>query len=102
MSRSGKAGRGEGGREGPEDALAAVGPFLGLGLTFAMAVAFFFYVGWQVDRRVGSTPLFAIIGAFVGAAGGFYYIVRHVSQASVPGEKPGGEADGEGQGGAGR
>jgi F0F1-type ATP synthase assembly protein I len=76
-----------------------VGPFLGLGLTFAMAVAFFFYVGWQVDRRVGSTPVFAVLGAFVGAAGGFYYIVRHVSQASVPGEKPDEPGDGDSRGG---
>jgi F0F1-type ATP synthase assembly protein I len=96
MSRTGKGGD-EGGREGPEDALAAVGPFLGLGLTFAMAVAFFFYLGWQVDRRVGSTPLFAILGAFVGAAGGFYYIVRHVSQARVPGENPDVEGAGDRQ-----
>jgi F0F1-type ATP synthase assembly protein I len=83
MSRSGKAGRDEEGPERPET-FAAMGPFLGHGLTFAMAVGLFFFVGWRVDQWVGSTPLFTIVGAFVGAGGGFYHIVRQVSRATPP------------------
>jgi F0F1-type ATP synthase assembly protein I len=86
MSRSGKAGREEGESE-RLDALAAMGPFLGHGLTFAMAVGFFFFVGWRVDRWLGSTPVFAILGAFVGAGGGFYHIVRQVSRATPPADR---------------
>ncbi len=75
--------------EGREEltALAAMGPFLGHGLTFAMAVAFFFFVGWRVDGWLGSTPIFSIVGAFVGAGGGFYHIIRRLSP-------PGGSGDG--------
>lgn len=64
------------------DGIAAVGPFLGHGLTLAMATAFFFFVGWVIDGRLGTTPILSILGALVGGAGGFYYLVRHL-QAST-------------------
>ena len=95
MRRSGKAG---GDEEGPEDALAAMGPFLGHGLTFAMAVGLFFFVGWRVDGWLGSTPLFSIVGAFVGAGGGFYHIVRQVSRVKPPADRDAGsDRDADGQ-----
>jgi F0F1-type ATP synthase assembly protein I len=67
--------------------MAAMGPFMGHGLTFAMAVGFFFFVGWRVDQWLGSTPLVSILGAFVGAGGGFYHIVRQVSRATPPADR---------------
>lgn len=78
----------------PEElsALAAVAPFMGYGITLAMATALFFFVGWRVDRWLGSTPIFSIVGAFVGAGGGFYYIVRQIGSVSGPHERPDGDA----------
>lgn len=73
--------------------LNAIAPFLGLGVTFAMAVGFFFFLGWKLDGWLGSTPLFSLVGGLVGAGGGFYYVVRHLSVAFEPGS---GAPEGEG------
>jgi F0F1-type ATP synthase assembly protein I len=70
--------------------LATVAPFMGYGVTLAMATALFFFVGWRVDRWLGSTPIFSIVGALTGAAGGFYYIVRQVGSMGTGSTRRGG------------
>jgi F0F1-type ATP synthase assembly protein I len=68
-------------KEGPEEEeamLVAMARLSGHGLTLAMAVGLFFLLGWWVDGRLGSRPLFAIVGALIGAAGGFYHILQHL------------------------
>ena len=64
--------------------LGAIAPFLGQGMTFAMAVGFFFFLGWKLDGWLGSTPLFSLLGGFVGAGGGSYHIIRQLTLASEP------------------
>lgn len=76
-------------------ALAALGPFLGHGLTFAMAATFFFFVGWRLDRWLGTTPVLSIVGAFVGAGGGSYYIVRKLAPTPESPNEGDGNADPE-------
>lgn len=44
---------------------------------FAAAVALFFGLGWVVDRWLGASPVFTVVGTFLGAAAGLYYLVRH-------------------------
>lgn len=80
-------------------ALATAAPFLGYGMTLAMATALFFFVGWRLDRWLGSTPIFSIIGAFVGAGGGFYYIVSQLGSVtrSPGGHDAGGAPKGNGE-----
>ncbi len=56
----------------------AAGQYAGLGLQFAMAVALFTWLGWIADNRLGWTPLLTIVGAFVGAGGGFYSMYRRL------------------------
>ncbi len=51
---------------------AAAGQYAGLGLQFAMAVGLFTWLGWIADNRLGWTPVLTIVGAFIGAGGGFY------------------------------
>lgn len=51
-----------------------------LGLTFAGAVALFFFIGYWLDGKWGTEPLFAIIGAFLGAVGGFINLIRVLNQ----------------------
>jgi F0F1-type ATP synthase assembly protein I len=58
--------------------LAAAGQYAGLGLQFAMAVGLFMWLGWVVDHRLGWTPVLTIVGAFVGAGGGFYSMYRRL------------------------
>ncbi|MGW8267239.1 MAG: AtpZ/AtpI family protein [Longimicrobiales bacterium] len=56
----------------------AAGQFTGYGLTLALSTLLFLLGGWWLDGKVGTTPLFTILGAFVGAAGGFYSLYHHV------------------------
>lgn len=53
-----------------------VGAYLGLGLTFALSTLLFAWLGSLLDRKIGSTPAFTLLGAFVGAGAGFYNLVR--------------------------
>jgi len=54
------------------------GRYLGNGLTWAASTGLFLFLGSRVDRWLGTTPLFMIVGAFVGAAAGFYSIYYHL------------------------
>ena len=58
---------------------AAAGQYTGLGLTWALSTLLFLLVGWWLDGITGTTPLFTILGAFVGAGAGFYSLYRHVA-----------------------
>jgi F0F1-type ATP synthase assembly protein I len=55
-------------------------------MTWALSTALFLYLGTWVDRWVGTESLFAIVGAFVGAAAGFYYMYYHL--VIEPRERP--------------
>jgi positive regulator of sigma E activity len=47
-------------------------------MTWALSTALFLYLGTWVDRWVGTETLFALLGAFIGAAAGFYYMYHHL------------------------
>ncbi len=55
-----------------------VGRYLHLGLTFTLSILLFLYVGYRLDGRLGTLPLFTLIGTFLGAGGGFLYIYREL------------------------
>ena len=50
----------------------------GQGLTLALATGLFLWVGWLLDNRLGTVPVFTVLGAFVGAAAGLYSLYHHV------------------------
>ena len=52
--------------------------YLGYGLTWALSTLLFLYFGTLADRWLGSKPALTLVGAFVGAAAGFYYMYRHL------------------------
>jgi F0F1-type ATP synthase assembly protein I len=56
----------------------AAGQYTGYGLTWALATGLFLACGWWLDGKVGTVPLFTIIGAFVGGGAGFYSLYRHI------------------------
>lgn len=58
--------------------LRAAGQYTGYGLTWALSTLLFLLGGWWLDEKVGTTPLFMILGAFVGAGAGFYSLYRHI------------------------
>jgi F0F1-type ATP synthase assembly protein I len=55
--------------------------FAGLGLQFAIAIVAFLYAGRWLDARLGTAPLFLILGVFVGAGGAFYSMYRRLTAA---------------------
>lgn len=72
---------------------AVAGEYMGYGLTWALSVLLFFLGGWWLDGKLGTEPLFMILGAFVGAAAGFYSLWHHVVEVPAgrdgPGDEPG-------------
>ena len=54
--------------------------YSGLGFTIAGSVLGMFFLGWWIDGMVGTRPLLAIVGAFIGMAGGFINLVRTLNQ----------------------
>lgn len=66
----------EGPDEGSPTAWTAVGQHAGYGLTIAASLGFFMGLGWWVDGRTGTTPLLTVLGALLGAGGGFYSMYR--------------------------
>lgn len=61
--------------------------YLGFGMTWALSTLLFLWLGTVLDKWLGTKPALTVIGAFVGAAAGFYYMYRHLVQ--VPKEKRG-------------
>jgi len=64
-------------KSGPGTA-AEASRYLGVGLTWALSTALFLYLGSVADRRLDTEPWLTLIGAFVGAVAGFWYMYRHL------------------------
>lgn len=60
--------------------------FAGMGLQLAASIFLFLYLGKWVDGKLGTEPAFLIVGVFVGAAAGFYAMIRALR--SVPRQAP--------------
>ena len=61
----------------------------GFGLQFAGSIILFVFAGQWLDRRLGTAPLFLIIGAFLGAAGSFYSMYRKLMASQKHDERRG-------------
>ncbi|HLB37697.1 MAG TPA: AtpZ/AtpI family protein [Gemmatimonadales bacterium] len=48
--------------------------YVGLGCTFAGGIVAFMAGGWALDRWLGLTPLFTLIGTLVGAVLSFLHV----------------------------
>lgn len=59
----------------------------GFGLQFAGSIILFVFAGQWLDRRLGTAPLFLIIGAFLGAGGSFYSMYRKLMASQKNDEK---------------
>ena len=55
--------------------------FAGIGFQFAGAILLFLFAGQWLDRRLGTTPLFLIVGVFLGAGAAFYGMYRRLMAA---------------------
>lgn len=52
-------------------------------MQFVVALLLFLYIGQWVDRRLGTAPVFLLIGIFVGAGGSFYAMYRKLMAAQA-------------------
>lgn len=57
---------------------------LGAGLTFAVVVALFALGGLWLDGRLGTRPLFVLVGILLGLVGGTIHLLRVVAPGSLP------------------
>ncbi len=62
---------GDGGQPNPAS-------YLGAGLTWALSTLLFLWLGSKADEWLGTRPWLTLVGAFVGAAAGFYYMIHHL------------------------
>ncbi|NQT34623.1 AtpZ/AtpI family protein [bacterium] len=58
-----------------------------LGLTLAASVLIFFFLGYWLDGKLGTEPLLALGGAFIGAAGGFINLIRTLTNLQKRSER---------------
>lgn len=61
--------------------------YLGVGLTWTLSTLLFLWLGSKADGWLGTEPWLTLVGAFVGAAAGFYYMIHHL--IVVPGRRSG-------------
>jgi F0F1-type ATP synthase assembly protein I len=57
-----------------------MGPYLGLGTQLALSIIVFLFIGRWVDGQLKTEPAFMLVGAFMGAVGGFYHLIKTVIQ----------------------
>lgn len=57
-----------------------VGAYLGLGTAFALVTAGLAALGQFIDRHIGTTPIFTLLGVFGGGSVGFYYVYRRAME----------------------
>jgi len=50
--------------------------YAGIGLQFAVSILVFLYAGQWLDRKFGTSPIFLMLGVFVGAGAAFYSMYR--------------------------
>jgi hypothetical protein len=52
--------------------------YLGYGATWALSTLLFLWLGTKADAWLGIAPALTLVGAFVGAAAGFYYMYSNL------------------------
>jgi F0F1-type ATP synthase assembly protein I len=65
-------------RSGQSNASADASRYIGTGLTWALSTLLFLYLGTLADEWLGTAPWLTLVGAFVGAAAGFWYMYYHL------------------------
>lgn len=71
-------------------AASQLGRYGGHGIALGLAVALFAWLGTLLDERLGTSPLFVLLGGAAGFAGGLYRLLRDLTgEAGEPGGSSG-------------
>lgn len=71
-----------------------VSRYLSAGLVWALSTLMFLFGGSWVDGKLGTAPWLTLIGAFVGAGAGFWWMIRDlVIKPGGQGGSGGGKAE---------
>ncbi len=62
-------------------------PYLGLGVQLAASVVLMLYLGKWMDSYFETGEVFTLVGAFIGATGGIYNVIRTSMQISEKNNK---------------
>ncbi len=62
------------------DTLRGLARYSHLGITFAATILLCLFGGQYLDKKLGTEPYLTLTGAFLGSAGGFYYIIKSVTE----------------------
>ena len=57
-------------------AYADIAPYASVGIQFAVTILVFVAGGWWLDGRLGTTPIFILLGMLLGAVAAFYKLYR--------------------------
>ena len=60
------------------EAYRAAGPYLTLGIQFAVSVVVCVFLGKWVDDRYDTMPAFTLVGGILGIVAGFYHFLKTV------------------------
>ncbi|HFE51953.1 MAG TPA: AtpZ/AtpI family protein [Bacteroidetes bacterium] len=55
-----------------------VGPYIDLGMRLALTVFLGLFLGYELDKKIGSLPLFTIVGSILGMIGGMMSVYQSV------------------------
>ena len=75
---TGAGGKVSGGGKTPPPGERSPWALAGLGMQFFLALLLFVYAGAWLDRRFDVSPLFLLLGLFVGGGGTFYLSYRRL------------------------
>jgi len=77
--------------EEPSSSASQIGRYGGYGITLGLAVALFAWLGTLLDARLGTEPLFVLLGTFTGFGAGLYRMLRELgSSHGTPSDRNGG------------
>ncbi len=71
--------------------MAGAATYSHLGLTLALLVLAGFFLGYWLDGMIGTRPLIAIVGAFLGGTTGFINLVKTLNRLQREGEDEDGD-----------
>jgi F0F1-type ATP synthase assembly protein I len=60
----------------------ALSDYLGLGLQIAASFAFFVFLGYWADSRLGTSPIFLLVGVVIGMIGMGLVLMKTVQKAN--------------------